>query len=367
MTRKFTTDSYSRRKVLRYTGAASAVGLTSLAGCTGGDGNGNGGNGNGGNGGNGNGNGGNGNGDGSDYPSEDIRYIIPFSEGGGTDTYARQMVPLIDERLDVNIAIENISGAASLRGTGEMMLSEPDGYTIGAFNPPSTPVSEMVNPQDSFDLQEVVGVASYARTPFVIVANPDHEIEGYEDLLSRYDEGELEIFSGKERGGVDHVMAILMQNLHGFEWDRYVGYDGTGPAVQATISGEVPACIATDTGAEAGVESGDLDLVTGLVSNGTSVFPDAETITDLGYENIDFISQLQRGIYAPPGTPEDRLEVIESVVEEVTQTEEMQQWSEETGNIVEFGSGEQAEQAVRDAYEIIPENVDLEAIREEAN
>ncbi|WP_195892523.1 Bug family tripartite tricarboxylate transporter substrate binding protein [Halopiger goleimassiliensis] len=352
MARKFTTDDCNRRKVLQGAGALSVAGLTGIAGCLGDDGEGNG---------NGNGNGG-----GDDYPSQDLRYIIPFGEGGGTDTYAREMVPLIDERLDVNIAIENISGAASLRGTGEMMYSDPDGYTLAAFNPPSTPVSEMVNPQD-FDLEEVTGVCTYASTPFVIVANPEHEIEGYDDLMDRYADGDLEIFSGKERGGVDHVMAILMQNLHGLEWDQYVGYDGTGPAVQATISGEVPACIATDTGAEAAVEGGDVDLVTGLVSDGTEVFPDVETITDLGYENIDFISQLSRGIYAPPETPRERTEVIADVVEEVLQTDHMQEWSEETGNVIRFGDGESAEQAVQDAYEIIPENVDLEAIREEAN
>lgn len=342
MARRSNLGRCNRRKILQYAGATSAIGLSGLAGCLGGD-----------------------DGDG-EYPSQDIRYIIPFGEGGGTDTYAREMVPLIDDRLDVNIAIENISGAASLRGTGEMMLSEPDGYTLAAFNPPSTPVSEMVNPQN-FDLENVTGVCSYASTPFVIVANSEHEIEDYDDLLSRYDSGELETFSGKESGGVDHVMAILMQNLHGLDWDRYVGYDGTGPAVQATISGEVPACIATDTGAEAGVESGDLDIVTGLVSDGTQVFPDVETVTDLGYENIDFISQLKRGIYAPPDAPKDDLQVVADAVEEVLQTDHMQEWSEDTGNIVEFGSGEDAEQAVRDAYEIIPENVDLEEVRNAAN
>ncbi len=349
MPQKIGKGSCNRRKVLKAAGALSAAGLTGLAGCLGddnGDGSGNGGD--------------------DEFPSEDIDFIIPFGEGGGTDVYAREMVPLMDERLDdVNIAIENISGAASMRGTGEMMFSEPDGHTIAAYNPPSTPVSEMVNPQD-FDLEEATGVCTYASTPFVIVAHPEHEIEGYEDLMDRYEDGDLENFSGKERGGVDHVMAILMQNLHGLEWDQYVGYDGTGPAVQATISNEVPACIATDTGAEAGVEGDDLDLVVGLVSDGTEVFPDLETVTDLGYDNIDFITELSRGIYAPPDTPRERTEVIADVVEEVLETDHMQEWSEETGNVIQFGDGEQAEEVVNEAYEIIPENVDLEEVREAA-
>ncbi|SNR46271.1 Bug family tripartite tricarboxylate transporter substrate binding protein [Halorubrum vacuolatum] len=348
----------NRRRFIKYTGAASTIGIAGLAGCaddddaaddagaddaaddTGED----------------------------DFPTQDIRYIIPFGEGGGTDTYARQMVPEMDDRLDVNIAIENISGAASLRGTGEAFNSEPDGHTLCAFNPPSTPVSEMVNPQD-FELPDMEGVCTYARTPFVIVANSDYEIEGYNDLMDRYEDGDLEVFSGKERGGVDHVMALLMQELHGLNWDTYVGYDGTGPAVQATISDEVPACIATDTGSEAGVEDGSLDLVVSLVSEeagGTNVFPDLEDITELGYENIDFISNLTRGIYAPPDTPADRRQVIADVVEEALATDAVQEWSEDTGNVVEFGDGDFADQVLQDAYEIIPENVDLEEVREAA-
>lgn len=356
-----------RRRFLKYTGAASAIGMAGLAGCADDDAD----------------------ADPADddtddtaddtddtadeeedeFPTNDIRYIIPFGEGGGTDTYARQMVPEMDERLDVNIAIENISGAASLRGTGEAFYSEPDGHTICAFNPPSTPVSEMVNPQD-FELPDMEGVCTYARTPFVIVANSDYEIEGYDDLMDRYEDGDLEVFSGKERGGVDHVMALLMQELHGFNWDRYVGYDGTGPAVQATLSDEVPACIATDTGAEAGVEAGDLDLVVGLVSEesgGSNVFPDVDTVVDLGYDNIDFIANLTRGIYAPPDTPADRRQVIADVVEEAIQTDAVQDWSEDTGNVVEFGDGDFADQVLQDAYDIIPENVDLEEVREAAN
>ena len=364
MTTNNVDQATDRRQFLKYTSTASAIGIAGLAGCADDDGD-----------------AGESADDGSaddgsaddgsadDFPTQNIRYIIPFGEGGGTDTYARQMVPEMDDRLDVNIAIENISGAASLRGTGEAFYSEPDGHTICAFNPPSTPVSEMVNPQD-FDLPNMEGVCTYARTPFVIVANAEHEIEGYDDLMDRYEDGDLEVFSGKERGGVDHVMALLMQELHGFNWDRYVGYDGTGPAVQATLSGEVPACISTDTGAEAGVESGDLDLVTGLVSEdsgGSNVFPDVDNVAELGYENIDFISNLTRGIYAPPDTPAERRQVIADVVEEALQSDAVQQWSEDTGNVVEFGDGDFADQVLQDAYDIIPENVDLDEVRNAAN
>ncbi len=303
-----------------------------------------------------------------EYPNEDITYIIPFSEGGGTDTYARQFISHMGDELGVNIAIENVPGAASLRGTGQLYNSDADGYTIGGFNPPSTPVSAMVNPPE-FDMTKLEGVGTYARTPFVVVANPSYGIEDFDDLLSRYADGELEIFSGKERGGVDHVLALLMQgnDSYDFQWDRYVGYDGTGPAVQATISDEVPAAIATDTGAAGAVEDDRLDVIACLSSQGSEVFPDIPSTTDLGYENIDFLGQLVRGIFAPEGTSEDQIQVLTEALEAALQTDEVQNWSEETGNVVEYGGPESASNAVTDAFEQIPEQVDLESVREAAD
>lgn len=335
-------SSAKRRDFIKYTGAASAAAFTGLAGCLGDD-------------------------DG-EYPSGDITYIIPFSEGGGTDTYARQFVSHWADELDTNIAIENVPGAASLRGTGQLYNADNDGYTIGGFNPPSTPVSAMVNPPD-YDMAELEGVATYARTPFVIVSNPDYEIEDFDDMLDRYADDELEIFSGKERGGVDHVLALLMQGNDSYDhqWDRYVGYDGSGPAVQAVISDEVPCAISTDTAAAGAAEDDRVDVLGCLSSQGSEVFPDTPTVTDLGYDNIDFLGQLVRGVYAPEGTDQEQIEVLSEALETALQADEVQQWSEDTGNVVEYGGPESAGDAVADAFEQIPAHVDLEEVREAAD
>jgi tripartite-type tricarboxylate transporter receptor subunit TctC len=342
------TQGLDRRSFIKYAGAASGVSLTGIAGCLEDDDNGGGGSG------------------GNGYPEEDIDWIIPFSEGGGTDVYAREMGPLLADELDVNIPIENISGAASLRGTGEMMLSEPDGYTVAAYNPPSTPVSEMVNPQD-WDLEDATGLGLFARTPFVIVSHPDYEVEDYDDLIDRYDDGELEIFSGKERGGIDHVMAKIMREEHGINWEQYVGYDGSGPAVEATMSDEVPAALSTDTAAEAAVADDNVDLVAVLASDGSSVFPDMDPVTEDGYEEMDYLVELSRGMYAPPDTPDEVVEAWEAALETVMNSEEMEEWSEETGNEILYGTGEEAEEVVREAYDTIPDLVDLEEVRDAAD
>ena len=344
--------SHNRRQFLKYTGAASTVAMAGMAGCLGDDDNGD--------------DTGNGSTGGEDYPTDDIRLIIPFDAGGGTDAYLREIAPLVAEEMGVNIPIDNVSGAASLRGTGEMMMSDPDGYTVGAFNPPSTPVSEMVNPQ-SWALEDCVGLGLYAEDAVVLVGNPDYEIEGYDDLVSRYNDGELENFGGLERGGLYHVMALVMREEHDINWSSYIGYSGTGPSVEAAMSGEVPVAMSTDTAAAAAVEDGAVDLVAVLPSGGSAVFPDQESVPDLGYDELDFLVSLGRIIAAPPGTPDAVVEAWEDALSTVMNSDEMAAWSEETGNVVMFEDGTEVENRIQTAYDTIPEIVDLDEIREASN
>jgi tripartite-type tricarboxylate transporter receptor subunit TctC len=365
-----------RREFMKAAGTASVAATIGLAGCTGNEPNGGGG-----------GNGGGGN-DGDDGDNDDgmdgndgddsdetmeypesgstVEYIVPFSEGGGTDTYARQIMGQVSEILDINVRITNVPGGASLRGTGQIVNAEPDGYTMGGFNPPSTPLSYLVFESD-FNLREVEGVCTYATTPYTIIANADEEVSSMEDLIGRYNDGDFEAVGGcQAQGGLNHVAMLVMQDAYDFGWTNYVGYDGCAPAGQAVASGEIPATIGSDLAIEGVVNSGRANVVSVLMSQGSTVFPDAPTLTDEGFENIDYIGGLNRAMWMPPGTPRERVDVMAAAVEEAMESDELQQWSEESGNGLTFGGPDAANDLLRNSLEQIPQRVDIEAIREAA-
>lgn len=303
-----------------------------------------------------------------EYPESGrtVTYIVPFSQGGGTDTYGRQIMPVAANELDVNVQINNVPGGASLRGTGRIVNAEPDGYTMGAFNPPSTPLSYLVFEPD-YDLRELEGICSYARTPYVIIANADANVEGMEDLVSRYNEGEFSAIGGcQAKGGLNHVTSLVMKNQYDMQWENYVGYDGCAPAAQAVASGEIPATIGTDVAVQGTVEAGRADVVAVLQSAGSGVFPDVEPVTEQGFSEIDYIGGLNRCMWFPPDTDEGTVNRMANAVRVATQSDEVQQWSEESGNIVEFSGPETANQLLEDTLERLPEEVDIEQIREEA-
>jgi len=150
----------------------------------------------------------------------------------------------------------------------------------------------------------------------------------------------------------------------GLEYENYVGYDGCAPAGQAVASGEIPATIGSDLAIEGVVESGRAEVVAVLLSGGSTVFPDAETLPDQGYDAIDYIGGLNRGMFMPPGVPDDRIATLSAAIEEAIASDELQQWSEETGNGLTYGPPEAADALVQDSIAQIPEQVDIDRIRE---
>lgn len=302
--------------------------------------------------------------DGSSYPSEQMRYVVPFSEGGGTDTFARQIIPRMSEALDASIQIDNVPGAGSLRGTGEMVRAEPDGYTFGGFNPSSTPVTYMMNPQD-WEMTALKGVSKYARLPFHVYTSSKLNIESFDQLLEKYRSGELTTVGGQQRGGVTHVITMILKNSseYDWQWEKYVGYDGSGPSVQAVASNEVPVAFATDAAGLSAAESGRVNPLISLSSNGSGVFPDASTVVEAGYPNIDYVGELSMCIWMPPETPNEKIQTVADAVKTAVNSEEVKQWAKETGNELQYAGPDQTKQILTNSFEKIPNKVNIKKMR----
>lgn len=295
------------------------------------------------------------------YPQESLSCIVPFGQGGGTDTYARQIMPELSGALGESVAIRNAPGASSLKGTGELVQTESDGYTFGVFNPPSTPISYLVY-QPDWDIRSLVPVCTYGQTPYAIFARSGLGIEGLSDLVDRYRTGEFSIFSGLGRGGIVHVAANVMRSEFNLEYDRYVSYGGGGPAIRAAVSGEVPVVATTDTAASGAVASGDLEPVTVLSSRGSSIFPDAPSPSDEGFSSIDYIGQLTRCMFLPPGTDSGKRDTLESSMQTALQQDSVKKWAEQTGNTATFGDHEAARNALERSLDSIQQRIDIDEI-----
>lgn len=69
----------------------------------------------------------------ADFSGKIIEWVIPFSEGGGSDKWARFYAPLLSEALPgkPTVVVKNVPGAGSTKGANEFaQRARPDGLTI---------------------------------------------------------------------------------------------------------------------------------------------------------------------------------------------------------------------------------------------
>lgn len=290
-----------------------------------------------------------------------VQNIVRLLYNGEKPTIAAINGPAIGAGCDFDIP-----GSASLRGAQEAFTADPDGYTYLMMNPPSTPLSTIINETD-WDITEMKGVATYEKTSILAMANPDLEIEGFEDLVSRYSNGELSQWAGQTVGSYYHVASLYMRQAYDLDFDDYIGYEGNGPCTQSVVSGENPAGISSSGATQGFTEDDRLDVVALLGSAGTPAYPDTPTLPDLGYEDMDFLGNLTRTFAAPPETPDETIDTFSSAIESALGDDELQSWGEETGANFVYEGPDQTDQLISDVVNTVDEELDVESIREQVN
>lgn len=113
---------------------------------------------------------------------------------------------------------------------------------------------------------------------------------------------------------IAHLPALQLEIMGGMKF-THVPYAGGGPLRQAIQSGEVQAGMGPSVWVVMDAPEG---LVRPLALTGAKrhpKMPNVPTFRELGFE-ID--TMLSFGIFAPKGTPEDRLEFLEKGFEKVT-------------------------------------------------
>src|SRR4051812_25796851 len=78
-----------------------------------------------------------------EYPSRNIRVIVPFAPAGVTDIVARIVLDAMSSSLGQPMVIENKPGASGTIATESVADAAPDGYTL-LVNDPSGPLATNV-------------------------------------------------------------------------------------------------------------------------------------------------------------------------------------------------------------------------------
>src|SRR5271168_4789637 len=246
-----------------------------------------------------------------DWPQRQIKFIVPFPAGGGTDFVARLVAEHLSQKLNQPVFVENRAGANGAVGLQALKQSDADGYTFGFT--PDTPLT--VNPwlykNLSYDpVKDFVPVASAVRLPGMMAANPSLPANTVAELIALAKQKPGGIAYGSAGiGNFSHLAMVLFSQAAGVQM-LHVPYKGTAPMAMGILAGEVQVEFNNVSTLYPFVKDGKLKALAVAEPRRMPEFPDwpavAETVPD--FEMAPWV-----GIVAPAGTPK-------AVVERLTAT-----------------------------------------------
>ena len=227
----------------------------------------------------------------ADWPNDKpIKIIIPYSPGGGFDTYVRGLAPVLAEQLGAGVTVvpENISGAGGKKGSSVLYKADPDGYTIGILNVPGITVAKARGDKLGFDPEKFTWLVKIADSPYGIATSAKSEMNSIQDLCGL---GRPAKFAQTGPSSSGYITAVIVMKTMGCDYKMVTGYKGTSQAITAMLRGEVDASLRPLGSTAKYVKSGDLKVLMELTPEGVSA---------IGYPKLGQLG-VKRMLAGPPG------------------------------------------------------------------
>jgi tripartite-type tricarboxylate transporter receptor subunit TctC len=290
--------------------------------------------------------------DAQDLSWRTINVIVPVAAGGGSDRYARTILPAMAECLGTNVAVRNVPGDGHLLGISQTARAAADGHNLTVFNLPAIPITQLARGDAApVDIRDMTYIGTYGSSTLMLYTHPDFA-ENLDEFFEAYQNGET-LIGAQDRTGGGEVITHVMKDVWGLDWDELVAYDGGSQLVAAILRQEVPGGVTTDASGQSASEAGQLRPIAALGAERSPVFPDVPTAAEQGYEDLSALGFWLRTVAAPPDLPEDRLQALETCLEEAVNSDEIQTWAEDTGNPVMFVGSDRTAETAREAFRII--------------
>lgn len=252
------------------------------------------------------------------FPSEDLRIIVPYPPGGGTDIAARGIAPCLEEKFGVGVVVENKDGGSGAVGTQHLLAQPADGHTLEVLLTSSIVVAPLAA-DVGYTLDDFAGVGQVAEYPYLLIVKADSPYSSIEDLLqaAEQDPGSIQAAGpGATSQGTIELQRISEAGAK----MTIVPFDGTAGVKAALIGGNVDVGIAVvDDDIVQQVKDGTLRVLASAGDKQLDYLPDVPLVSEVaGYDDLDEGTSYI-GLVAKAGTPPEIAAELESTVGECLQ------------------------------------------------
>jgi tripartite-type tricarboxylate transporter receptor subunit TctC len=232
------------------------------------------------------------------YPSQPIKFIVPYPAGGTTDVLARMVAQKMQESWQQTVVVENKPGAGGTIGNNLVAKAPADGYTV-LFGIVAL-VQQMTLMKLPYDpIKDFAPISRVAITPAVFAASTTLPVNNLAELIKLVKANPGKYSFGTYGPGTSaHLQGELLNLQTGIDL-LHIPYQGAAPLVTAMLGGQLSTAFMDAGSSRQHIPKFKVLGVTG--SDRLSWLPNVPTFKEQGLNSFEPMGWV--GLLLPGATP----------------------------------------------------------------
>lgn len=263
----------------------------------------------------------------ADFPTRPITLVVGFGTGGGADVMARALAEAAQTTLPQPLVVENRPGGGGTESNAYVAGRPADGYTLLFGHAGSTILTPTIAGQPGLKWDQFEPIARIHAEEEWLMVHPDAPWDTIEELIehARANPNTVRV-AGSAVGGIDSFVILTLQKEANVEF-QYIPFDGGGPAQLAFLGGDAEVLVGNVSEFFQQIEAGTMVPIAVASEERSSIFPEVPTLKEQGW---DVVLVQWRSIFAPRGTPQDRIEYLADAFRRAMEAESWKEFNMNT-------------------------------------
>ena len=262
------------------------------------------------------------------YPSQPIKFIVPYPAGGATDALARMVAQKMQDSWQQTVVVENKPGAGGTIGNNQVAKGPADGYTV-LFSIVALvqQIPLMKLPYDP--LKDFAPISRVAISPSVFAASTSLPVNNLAELirLVKANPGKYS-FGTYGPGTSAHLQGELLNMQTGMDL-LHIPYQGAAPLVTAMLGGQLSTAFMDAGSSRQHFPKFKLLGVTG--SERLSWLPNVPTLKERGLNSFEPLGWF--GLFLPVATPKPVVDKFSVEIQRILKLPDVREKIESMGLI----------------------------------
>jgi tripartite-type tricarboxylate transporter receptor subunit TctC len=273
----------------------------------------------------------------ADFPTKEIKLIVPWNVGGSNDISARQLSKILADE-GVTVVVDNVAGATGTIGMTKVANAEPDGYTIGMGTSSTLAmIAQGLTPLKNDQFAPIARVTTDQLLLLVPKDGPTKDLDSFEAMVKK-NPGKISIGTPGSNN-LNHIFAVMAGKIVNTEIIT-VPYTGGSKVIIDLAGKQLDAAVLKPSESKGQIDF-NMVLPLGVFANERiKSMPNIPTFKEKGYNVFPYGPLVQMAyLVAPAKTPPEIQEKLIAIFNKAIQDPRFKAASEDGGAKVDSLTG----------------------------